>query len=426
MIFKLAKDSELLEDMDKAIDRTQRRYERLLAVSRRNPDGFRSHVEKVLSKINIKDFEQYRSEILRISKRTGDDFFKRHSKFLTKDEKGFYVFLRLFMEELDYTIIASQIGVDINKLINLSVHVRFPEKFAIPETNEESIKMYRTISTDTHKAPNDKITISLFNPKKKQWEQGKFLINENPNGRERVITPVDMKEMGLTPFNSFDRIVFNTCYSLMAAGNLATTTDVIFSHMTGKDRRPTEEMRRKIKDSIIKVSSPWIRVDVESANDAFHYGKKKIYEGRLLYAKFEQFIINGNTVDDGITFWGKSPLVEIAEIRNQILSFPKELLNVPVSATEETIVMRGELLRAVMGIVNHGLTPTILFSTVFSSIGYNEMDKQQQQRTRKKAALMMDTWQRVGLFKSYTVEKEGQTPVKFVIACKGKPRKVKG
>lgn len=304
------------------------------------------------------------------------------------------------------------------------------DRFIADLMREDLQKEYKTMAVETHKAPNDKVTMSVYNPRERQWEAGKILVLENPKGaNDRIITPVDiMDAAGVRKPDSFDRAIFNTCYSLIAGGNLATTTDIIFSHITGSDGRaqPSEKMRRAIKDSIIKISSPWIRIDVESVNSAFHYGngKKKIYEGRLLDAKFKQVVINGKTVSDGITFWGKSPLVEVAESRGQILSFPKELLRVPVSATRETIAMREDLLRAVMNIVNHGTTPTILFSSVFESIGYSEMDKQQQQRTRKKAVAMMDYWKEQGVFKEYSIEKAGQLPVKFVIVpYKKKPKK---
>lgn len=305
------------------------------------------------------------------------------------------------------------------------ITIRFVKNGAGILTDKEDKTGVRTVKAESHRVANDKVTAKFFNPTTKQWERGLMNIWENPNDKKRkkeIITPITFKsieEGKIVPrCNSFDRAVFTACYSLQAAGNLTTTTDIIFAHMTGKDgrARPSDEMRRKIKDSIIKMSGCWVKIDTEEVNSAYGYkAENTIEEGQLLYARFKQTVVNGKITNDAVIFVDTSPLVKVAETRNQILSYPMELLDVPVSASEESIIVREELLRRIYIMLKHGTEKSIRFKSLLEPIGYENMTKAEKLRERKKVIKMLDTWKAKGLFKDYTIKKDGNIPVKIVI-----------
>lgn len=408
---------EMLDGFDWMQECKERCERRLLLLTKKNPEKLFRHVQKIVARTTLEEYKAYADEIIatgeKLEEKDGETF-REHGKALTMDANGVSLYIGLKVKP--YRIIARRAGLQWGRMKNF-IETRAAGMF---------LKDIRTVKTDTHKVANDKVAVKFFNPTTKQWEEGLMQIWENPNDKrkkaQKVLTPVEFKsnEAGkpLPRYNSFDKAVFTACYSIQAAGNLATTTDIIFANMTGKgDRgRPTQEMRRKIKDSIIKMSGCWVRIDIEAVNAEFGYNAPRtIYEGQLLYAKFEETRINGKTVKDAVFFLDKSPLIQVAEIKKQILSYPRELLDVPVSASEDSIVVREELLRRIHLILNHEQTPSILFESVLEPIGYATMSKSEKLRERRKIFKMMDKWKADGLFKDYSVEKAGNTPVKMVI-----------
>lgn len=418
-------------DCEKIFDDAQTLIEQLTAqktwilteLAKNEPEEFLKQARKIVEDTTRGEHKATVDNILRQGKIIKDNSerkkYEQNVLRIMNSMEGMLILLRSKIS--DHEIAARRAGVDWSPIETLI-------KIKALELSQEDT---RTVKAETHKVANDKVTAKFFNPTTKQWERGLMNIWENPNDKkrkEKIITPVAFKssEDGkIAPrYNRFDRAVFNACYSLQAAGNLVTTTDILFAHMTGKDGRgkPSQEMRRKIKDSIIKMSRCWVRIDMERVNSAFGYkDPKTIREGQLLYAKFEETRVNGKTTKDAVIFLDKSPLIQVAEVKKQILSYPMELLDVPISASEESIIVREELLRRMQTILNHDTEPSILFESLLEPVGYNNMRKEEKLRERKKVCKMLDAWKEKGLFNDYTIKKAGNIPVKIVID-KGRTR----
>lgn len=412
-------------DCEKIFDDAQTLIEQLTAqktwilteLAKNEPEEFLKQARKIVEDTTRGEHKATVDNILRQGKIIKDNSerkkYEQNVLRIMNSMEGMLILLRSKIS--DHEIAARRAGVDWSPIETLI-------KIKALELSQEDT---RTVKAETHKVANDKVTAKFFNPTTKQWERGLMNIWENPNDKkrkEKIITPVAFKssEDGkIVPrYNSFDRAVFTACYSLQAAGNLVTTTDILFAHMTGKDgrARPSDEMRRKIKDSIVKMSGCWVKVDTEEVNSAYGYkSENTIEEGQLLYARFKQTVVNGKTTNDAVIFVDISPLVKVAETRNQIVSYPMELLDVPVSASEESIIVREELLRRIHMMLNHDTEKSIRFKSLLEPIGYENMTKAEKLRERKKVFKMLDTWKAKGLFKDYTIKKDGNIPVKIVI-----------
>ena len=287
----------------------------------------------------------------------------------------------------------------------------------------------KTKSAKKRKDPNDKINKSFFNMTEQLHEAGKLIVLEGVsqkkiNGnviKENIVTPITLeysqyteKIMATKPrFNAFDREVLNACIAEQAVGNAVTTVNSIYRNMTGdsKDRKPSAEMVKLIKSSLSKLMFCEVEIDLTDVCVKYGYnsGKAPTLHSAILPGKYIESILNGQKIIS-VEFYEPSPLFIAAEIKNgQILSYDKNLLDVPLNNTPTIITVKSYLLRRICEIHAHKLTPVITFADIFEKNNLTELSKLARNRLREHIKKMLDFWLQENVISGYEMLKEGQS-----------------
>ncbi len=293
-------------------------------------------------------------------------------------------------------------------------------------------------SLKKRKDPNDKISKRLFNMSDEQRNANQLFISEgdfrtkdvlinktinNPPSKE-IFTPISLdysqymeKISAVKPnFDAFDREVCFACISEQVAGHRFTTLNAIYRNITGdtKCKRPKEAMYQRIKASISKLTFSEITIDLSEV--CVRYGLRKegsivILHTSIIPGKYTETKIKGQR-SILVEFYEPSPLFLAAEIKNgQILTYDKKLLDVPIQNSPEIIVIKSYVLRRVLEIIAHKMTPTITFADVFEKNQLAQSSATQKKRYRDYMLKMFDFWIEQKLISSYEIEKEGHIPI---------------
>ena len=208
------------------------------------------------------------------------------------------------------------------------------------------------------------------------YESG-VIEKRNHKKAGRIISPYKIVNAdgytGTNPLTEFDAAVLSACISEQKIGNTDTTPAVILRALTGKTRKTSngalnKNQRRAILDSVEKLMCTKITADLSAVNEAlgYHDGKKQKITSTILPCDIITTTVNGQPVDDVIHFRGVSPIMQIAEDRDQILRYDTDLLDVPnQNNTPLVIVLKNYCMRRVAEINAHKMTPTLTFADIF-------------------------------------------------------------
>lgn len=176
-----------------------------------------------------------------------------------------------------------------------------------------------------------------------------------------------------SPLTELDAAVLSACISEQKVGNEDTTTAIILRALTGKTRETSngtvnKNQREAILHSVTKLMQTIIDIDSSETNKALGYnnGKPQTHRAPILPCEFVTIEINGQPVNDVIHFYRESPIMTIAEARNQILRYDTDLLDVPgQNNTPLVIVLKNYIMRRIAEIKLHHMTPTLTFDDIF-------------------------------------------------------------
>lgn len=175
------------------------------------------------------------------------------------------------------------------------------------------------------------------------------------------------------PLTELDAAVLSACISEQKVGNEDTTSAIILRALTGKvgesgDHKPRVNQREAILHSVTKLMQTIIDIDLSKTNKALGYNNSKpqAHRSPILPCEFITIEINGQLVNDVIHFYRESPIMQIAEDRNQILRYDTDLLDVPgQNNTPLVIVLKNYVMRRIAEIKLHHMTPTLIFDDIF-------------------------------------------------------------
>ena len=422
-------DEQIIASVDKRMDwkikvLAKRNY-KLSQIAKKNNSVFIAHIEKVLRLYTKDGYLKYKKQITLIADSLPDDeSWAEHKDKLKRSTNGVFVYLKGTLEVKDYYTIAEEAGL-LEQAIDKLVWERAEEIYPRRKRKKADNKNYTTIQTDTRSVLNDKDFTEFFRQTDKQVKAGEVIVNELPKEEDEEKQTVSIIKFGsysgsLEKVGGFDKAVFTSVFSLFKAGNVAQTCDMIFRDFTGKknnDKRvqASEKMKADILQSVRRMGSMWTSV-IFDVNDKLKYKKKKKrYEGTLLGVEIITTTINGKLTEDAIIVKGFSPLAKIAEMKGQILTYDKKLLDVPVSATKESIIMREELLRRIENMKKHGQEKIINLADTFKELDYKNKSKVQRARIRDKALKMMDYWVAVEYIGGYEMGKNGKVTSQIIV-----------
>ena len=237
--------------------------------------------------------------------------------------------------------------------------------------------------------PCDKLSSHFFNLPADFYRQigdGKIELNCREDKKGEVVTPywLELVEgyIDLSPLDSFDREVLYACISAYEQGFKGVSIKMSLNAMTGDGNHSREygEMVEAFRKSIKRLCFTKITVDVAPLLRAYPKYKKR-YKGdstcrisdMLLPARVieEAVVVNGQEVNFFVEFRGESPIMTVARLKNQLLTYDIAPLDVPKQRkTPTATVISNWLLRRVTAITSGRLdNPSIKLETVYSECG---------------------------------------------------------
>ncbi|MBR6012724.1 MAG: MerR family transcriptional regulator [Selenomonadaceae bacterium] len=260
--------------------------------------------------------------------------------------------------------------------------------------------------------PIDKLSKNIFDTTNHSQKRG-IIECKKP----LITTKFDLEFLKGEP-TKFDKIVFCASISEQAAENEFTTLSILHRAMGGNDSKLTPQRKDAITHSIEKLSAIRIRVEMNEVNEKFGYngGKKYSYHGYILPLEYIKKTEKANTTELYIHFLRKSPLLEIAEMKGQFISYDNKILAVPIRNTETISAIKQYLLERVLEIKGSydpkrgkrvkKLQPVILLDTLFVQCGLADSDKWQRQDARKIIENIMSHFQAEQLIHSFEFVKQ--------------------
>ena len=205
--------------------------------------------------------------------------------------------------------------------------------------------------------------------------QGECVEKKNHKSHGEIVTPYRITNAdgydGDDPLDEFDYAVLSVCLSEIKTGNSDTTPAIILRGLIGKTRESSNgavnaNQREWILNSVRKLMSTIITVDLSDTNEKLGYDGEKKLTAPILPCKYVTTVLNGQPVKDVIHFTDDSPILIIAESRNQFIRYDASLLDVPnQNNTPLVIMLKNYVLRRVHEIKAHKMTPTLTFADIF-------------------------------------------------------------
>ena len=220
----------------------------------------------------------------------------------------------------------------------------------------------------------------------------------------------------LRPFTMFDRFVLAVCISEWLAGNRYTTVAIIYRALTGKigrvDAKPSVTQRKVIIESLEILMSRIVDYGAEEICQIMGYnnGNPFVGKGTLLPAAYIDFSAVKGDSDTLIFFTDEPPLLKMAQIKKQLVSYEACLLDTAGQNTSMNIEAKNYTMLRIQEIALHKqLTPTITFADVFKKLRIENAHAEIKRRVRDFMVAFFEHLKSKGVIKSYETVKHGNT-----------------
>ena len=266
--------------------------------------------------------------------------------------------------------------------------------------------------------PNDSIIKALFSK-----SSSKISVKEKHKTKRKSAVVSNIKVQGaplsFPPLDEFDRAVLGVIVSEQNIDNRYTTVNIIHRALIGKPGQvaivPSKDQKNAIFNSVSKLMGTVVDFsDVANSLKKLKYTSKN---GNHLSFKLENLLsagvldakVNGQPVEDVIYFKDTCPLFDIANLKDQVIRYPHELLNVPnQNNTPLVISLKKYVMRRISEIKLHSqLTPAITFDDVFKKCKVNSSNKSARQDARNVIIKFFDHLKDHNFIKDFDVKKNG-------------------
>ena len=284
-------------------------------------------------------------------------------------------------------------------------------------------KFQENISLDKIVSCNDKLTKTVFSLSADEYfdvlKNGRSVaVTETILRGKKIQTHFNLNGGGIAtfkcPLNEYDRAIFDVCNSAQAANFIGITRDSLFRALVGgknRNTRPTPSQAVAIFESLKRLMTV-VEIDFSLTRDKMPKYKDipdKIISPILPCRILHNVLFNGNRTTL-IRFTDESPLMKIARVKKQIITFPVSLRDVTnQNNTPLVIMIKSYVIRRVFEIVAHNMTPTITFDDLFKHCELIDATRKQKQDARKIVISVMENLKSEGVIKSFTLTKKGDS-----------------
>lgn len=281
-------------------------------------------------------------------------------------------------------------------------------------------KFQENISLDKIISCNDKLTKNVFSLSTEEYfdvlKNGRSVaITEIVSRGKKIQTHFTLNGGGIAtfkhPLNEYDRAIFDVCNSARVANFIGITRDSLFRTLVGgknNNSRPTPSQAVAIFESLKRLMTI-IEIDFSLTRDKMPKYKDipdKIISPILPCRILHNVLVNGQRTTI-VRFTDESPLLKIARVKKQIITFSVSLRDVTnQNNTPLVIMIKSYVIRRVFEIVAHNMTPTITFNDLFKHCELTDANKWQKQDARKIVFSVMNNLQSEGVIKSFEMTKK--------------------
>ena len=245
----------------------------------------------------------------------------------------------------------------------------------------------------------------------------KLIIPTDENGKKATISP-------------FEKLVLNVLLSAQDAGNEYISYFKLYRLLGGGEMlfKNATKMHKAIDKALWKLRCTDLTItmtDIVSKRKKYAakcnapyndpQDKKEItFRGVLLPNEVVTVNINGKPSESVIYFLGKSVILRVADLKDQIARPSLTLLSIPIRTTENTLTLIGYLLERILKIKGSNdenkkhvtrLDNSISFNTLFRECGIPYDTKDQRQTIRRNVKKILDFFKEQGFIDNYAISK---------------------
>lgn len=200
----------------------------------------------------------------------------------------------------------------------------------------------------------------------------------------------------------YDKRVYLAISALYDEGNRIITATQIYYAM-GNTKRPNSREIEKILRSVRKMIALPITLDNSAEAEVYKYPKFEYY-ANLLPAEMGVIVnVAGTQTANAIRLFRDPPVTAFAKSRNQITTLPIQLLQAPVSHTDQAIAHEDYLINRISAAIRRNQKSlSILIETLQEKANLNE----KKARTKERSERFLTHYKEQRWIKDYTISKD--------------------
>ena len=270
---------------------------------------------------------------------------------------------------------------------------------------------------------NDKLTKILFSLSADEYfdilQNGvSVTVTETVSRGKKIQTYFRLNGGGIAtlkrPFDEYDRAIFDICNSARKSGLIGITRDSIFRALIGgkSNQYPRPNQATSIIESVKRLMTN-IEIDFSQTRDKISKYSEvpaQIISPILPCRILHNVLVNGRLTSI-IKFTDVSPLMTIARVKKQLISFPVELRDIPnQNNTILVLMLKSYLIRRVLEIKLHKqLTPAITFEDLFNHCLLSNATRWQKQDARKIIIGVLENLKSNNIIHNFALTKKGDS-----------------
>ena len=224
--------------------------------------------------------------------------------------------------------------------------------------------------------------------------------------------------------SEFDHAVLDASIAEQLEGNEYTTPEIIYRHLGG-GYNLSKDMKAVIMESLENLANIRIHINMDDAQKKLGYGKdreKSFFTGYLLPTETLEVKVNGQTTT-AIHFLRRGIIFSVSDMKNQILTCDKKLLEAPIRHTERGIALNHYLLRRISEIIgsqtsNSQTTPLkniITFEDMFQSCNLENLNRKQQANVKNLVTSILEFFVEQNLISGFKFDTRERNKVHGII-----------
>lgn len=321
-------------------------------------------------------------------------------------------------QEGDSAIDIKSANFDIQAYKKALEKIGIEQIFAANTKAQELIKLIKAVPRKLTQIQAKKLPFPLDKPNSELWElqeegNGQLCFKmDNKNENAVILYSIDFDNLDADThitkrLTARDKLYYSVIASLFNAGNQIISISQICKTLNN-GRNPKAEEIAQVNESITKMAAAHIFIDNLGEVEAKKSKTLYKYDASLLPCERLSAFFDGGFTDCAIHLFREPPLISFARERKQITTINMNVLQAPVSRTEQTLRIQDYLIERISHMKRKkSSNRKMSFETIFKKCTIST--KQGRQRAKGYIRRYLDHYKKVAFIKDYGEEKDGIT-----------------